>query len=214
MVPSSRLLSLAGGLSGPLFFALLSHLNKNMNSELRETILNLAMPLIQAQGLELWGLDIVPGPTLRVIIFVDTPQGSEAGPSIEQCEAISRQLSLAMDVEDCIDQAWTLEVSSPGLERKFFSIEQLRPYIGDILEARLNAPIAGTNRKRWLGRLTQVGEEAFTLEPVSISPDGDVKAEATGPVSIPWTDVARAQRVHIFTMPQKPGKSHASRKKQ
>ncbi|MBD5640828.1 MAG: ribosome maturation factor RimP [Desulfovibrio sp.] len=117
-----------------------------MNDELRETILKLALPLIQAQGLELWGLEIIPGPTLRVVIFVDTPLGCESGPSIEQCEAISRQLSLAMDVEDCIDQAWTLEVSSPGLERKFFSFDQLAPYVGDILEVRLNAPLAGTNR--------------------------------------------------------------------
>lgn len=172
------------------------------------------MPLIEAQGLELWGLEIIPGPTMRVIIFVDTPPGSDSGPGIDQCETISRQLSLAMDVEDCIDQAWTLEVSSPGLERKFFSFEQLRPYIGDLLEVRLNVPLPGSNRKRWLGRLMGMEDATIKLVPVSISSEGEVKVEASEPVAIPWADVARAQRIHIFTMPQKPGKSHAARKKQ
>lgn len=185
-----------------------------MNTDLRDTVLRLALPLIQAQGLELWGLDIVPGPTLRVVIFVDNPDGSDLGPTIDQCEAISRQLSLAMDVEDCIDQAWALEVSSPGLERKFFKFEQLGPYIGDIIEVRLKSAPEGTKRKKWLGKIIQINDNSFELEPVSIASDGEVKPEAGGPVTIAWEDVAHCQRVHIFTMPQKPGKRPVSGKKQ
>ncbi len=182
-----------------------------MNDKLRETILRLALPLIEAQNLELWGLDIIAGPTLRVIIFVEGRPGSDIRPGIDQCEAISRQLSLAMDVEDCIDQPWELEVSTPGLERKFFEFEQLRPYLGDILEVRLRKPAEGANRKRWLGRLTQLNENSLVLEPVSISGDGEIRSGGVEPVAIDWDNVARAQRVHIFTAPQKPGKRAASR---
>lgn len=174
--------------------------------ELRDIILKLALPLIEAQNLELWGLDITPGPTLRVALYVDgNPDGENAtGASIDQCESISRQLSLAMDVEDCIDQAWTLEVSSPGLERKFFRLSQLAPYIGDVLDVRLDRPDAG--RKRWRGRLLAVSDDGFELEPVSVSADGQVTPDGDGPVHIAWADVARAQRVYIYQAPPKPGK--------
>lgn len=183
-----------------------------MDDNLRETILNLALPLVEAQGLELWGLDIVPGPALKVALYVDAPlekQGKPDSPSasIDQCESISRQLSLAMDVEDKIDQAWTLEVSSPGLERKFFRPEQLQPYIGDIIEARLGEPLAGSDRKVWRGRLLSIEGDKFALQPVSISADGEITEENTEPVQIDWSNVARARREHIFAIPQKPGKA-------
>lgn len=205
--------SLAGGLTGPLFFALLTD-RSTMNEKLQDTILNLALPLIKSQGLELWGLDITPGPTMRVALYVDTKAGSDSGADIEQCETISRQLSAAMDVEDCIDQPWTLEVSTPGLERKFFQFDQLSPYVGDILEIRLNAPIQGTNRKRWLGRLKHLGDMTLSIEPVSISGEGEIRADSGQDINIEWQNVARAQRVHIFTAPPKPGKGTSSRKKQ
>lgn len=185
-----------------------------MNEKLRATVLELALPLIQAQGLKLWGLDITAGPTLRITLYVDSPAGSEDRPSIDQCETISRQLSLAMDVEDCIDQPWELEVSTPGLERRFFEFEQLEPYLGDILEVRLTTPMPGLNRKRWLGKLSNIGDRRFTIEPVSITSDGEARPEGTAPVAFDWDNVARAQRVHLFTVPKKPGKKTPAGKKQ
>lgn len=188
-----------------------------MQQDLRETILGAALPLIEAQGLELWGLDIITGPTLKVILYVDVPPGEQGGAeapsvSIEQCESISRQLSLAMDVEDCIDQPWTLEVSSPGLERKFYAPAQLAPYTGDILDVRLNTPIGEKGRKTWRGRLLASGPDSFELAPVSVAADGNVTADGEDPVEIKWSNVARAQRVHIFATPQKPGKAPARKR--
>lgn len=179
--------------------------------QLRETILELAIPLIEAEGLELWGLDIIPGGTLKVALYVEEPQSEEStGASIDQCESISRQLSLAMDVEDCIDQPWTLEVSSPGLERRFFRLDQMRPYIGEIIEARVHTPVSG--RKRWLGRLLAVGDDSFELEPVAIDAQGQVHPDGEA-ASLPFGETARANLVYLFQAPQKPGKPAASRKK-
>lgn len=201
-----------------------------MPESLEETVTRLVTPLVHAQGLELWGVEILPGGRSTVRVFVDLPRAAaaaegapeagavasdpaEAGSaSIGQCEEISRQLGLAMDVEDCMPEAWVLEVSSPGLDRRFFTLDQLRPYVGDLLEVRLAAPVAaaGENgaapRLRWRGRLLAVDAEGFTLEPCALSPEGEVRPEGQPPVRLPWTEVRRAARIPVFQKPVKPGK--------
>lgn len=201
-----------------------------MPESLEETVTRLVTPLVHAQGLELWGVEILPGGRSTVRVFVDLPRAvaaaegapaagaaapdpAEAGSaSIGQCEEISRQLGLAMDVEDCMPEAWVLEVSSPGLDRRFFTLDQLRPYVDDLLEVRLAAPVAaaGENgaapRLRWRGRLLAVDAEGFTLEPCALSPEGEVRPEGQPPVWLPWTEVRRAARIPVFQKPVKPGK--------
>ena len=192
-----------------------------MSETLQQKILDLALPLIKAQNLELWGLEVTDGPVLKVRLYVDVPNGSSGdgalsespvSASIDQCESISRQLGLALDVEDCIDRPWNLEVSSPGLERRFFTLEQLVPYKGDIIEVRLKEPLPGTDRKTWRGKLLDVEDGTIRLQPCSVDADGTVEPENTDPASLPWADAARAKRIHIFTLPQKPGKNSAPRK--
>lgn len=185
-----------------------------MNDSLKEKIEELALPLIKAQGLELWGLEIIPGPTMQVCLYVDVPDAGEHSASIDQCEAISRQLGLALDVEDDIDQAWRLEVSSPGLERRFFNLAQMRPYVGDVVEVKLAQPLPGTSRKAWRGVLEKVGEDAFEIRPCSLKDDGEIIYEGDEYRQIPWDMVSRVRRQHVFTLPQKPGKAAQPRKKQ
>ena len=152
----------------------------------------------------------------------DHPQGEPSATStpvaptsatIEQCEEISRHLALALEVEDSIADAYVLEVSTPGLSRLFFSLEQMVPYVGDVVEARLLTPVASTDpaahggpRRVWRGTLTSVEEEGFVLAPVTISPDGEVEEENHPSVLLPWSAVRRATRMYIFKQPQKPGK--------
>lgn len=178
-------------------------------AKLRQLAENLAIPLIEAQGLRLWGIEITAGPVLKVCIYVDAPNGElgNGSANIDQCEAISRQLGLALEVEDCIDQTWVLEVSSPGLERRFFNLEQMRPYVGDVVEARLSEPLSGSGRRTWRGKLLAMGEDYFELSPCSVSADGEVIPENAPDVTIPWRDAAKVRRVHIFVIPRKPGKN-------
>lgn len=201
----------AGGLFLAPFFLcnlLLGSIMEN-DAQLRQTILDLAQPLLQAQSLSLWGLEIVPGPSTRVCLYVADPEGNA---TIDQCEAISRQLGLALEVEDCFPASYVLEVSSPGLERKFFQLEQMRPYVGDVIDVRLKVPLPGGERKVWRGRLLTVGSDSFELEPCSVSGEGLVTSDGLPPVTVPWPDVAFVRRVHVFVTPQKPGKK-SSRKK-
>lgn len=138
--------------------------------------------------------------------------------TIHQCEEISRHLGLALEVEDSIPEAYVLEVSTPGLTRLFFSLAQMRPYLGDVVEARLHAPVApgqpaetqsGPPRRLWRGRLTAVEEDAFVLAPVEVSAEGEVRAEELPPVRLPWEVVRRASRMYVFRQPAKPGKGPA-----
>ena len=78
-------------------------------------------------GFEFWGLEYQTqsGSTL-LRIFIE----SEDGISVEHCAEVSRQLSLMLDVEDPIQGVYRLEVSSPGMARPFFTLDQYRRHIG------------------------------------------------------------------------------------
>lgn len=213
---------------GPLFFVL-------MNETIKEKILNLSRPLVEAQGLEIWGLDVQEPPARLVRLFVDIPtatqiENADSGKSpvspdfgrserddwfddpqlsasIDQCEEISRALGLALEVEDLFPGPWTLEVSTPGLERKFYSLAQMRPYIGDIVEGRLAAPLeADPSRKVYRGRLLSLDDGGFTIEPCSVGEDGEILPENLPPVRLSWNNLRNARRIHIFNVRKKPGK--------
>lgn len=209
---------------------------------LKETITSLAEPLATSLGLVIWGVEIVRAGRTVVRLFVDVPFSAESGTqpapadtddidapalvalsaTLEQCEHISRHIGLALEVEDTIPEAYVLEVSTPGLTRLFFSLDQMSHYIGDVVEARLLRAVAinegspegpnpshGGPRRLWRGTLLSVEENAFTLAPATISPEGEVTPENLPPVSIPWDAVRRASRMYIFRQPQKPGKGRA-----
>lgn len=72
-------------------------------------------PSIEAMGLTLWGVEVTSANRPAVIIYID----GKDGVSIDQCAAVSRDVGLMLEVEEIIDSAYILEVSSPGLERKF-----------------------------------------------------------------------------------------------
>ena len=123
---------------------------------LKETVIRLAEPVVRSLGLVIWGVEVVQAGRMAVRLFVDVPSGAPESPqdadgekneapssaSIGQCEEISRHLGLALEVEDAVPSAYVLEVSTPGLTRLFFSLDQMRPYLGDMVEARLHAPVA------------------------------------------------------------------------
>lgn len=196
--------------------------------DIKNKILNLAAPLVKAQGLEIWGLDLLPASGNLVRLFVEAPLDSlmawKAGPdaaaappsaTIDQCEDISRQLGLALDVEDCFPGPWTLEVSTPGLERKFFAPEQLGPYVGDLVEARLSHGLPGSQpeRKVWQGRLISADASGFTIAPQERSADGNFIDAQLPPLAIPWEQTRGVSRLHEFNNPARPGKKQAHGKK-
>jgi ribosome maturation factor RimP len=108
----------------------------------------LLAPTVESLGFELWGLELVSPhrrPTLRV--YIDR----EAGVTVDDCAEVSRHVSGVLDVEDPIKGEYTLEVSSPGIDRLLFHREQYAAYVGEPIEVRLRLPYEGRRKFRgWL----------------------------------------------------------------
>ena len=86
------------------------------------------------EGLELLATEVVGhGPKAVLRLIVDGP----AGVSLDQCSAISRQTSALLDVDDPIVHAYTLEVSSPGLDRKLYSPDDYTRFTGQRVEIKM-----------------------------------------------------------------------------
>jgi ribosome maturation factor RimP len=81
---------------------------------------------------------------------------------VEDCERVSRQVSSLLDVEDPIRSEYTLEVSSPGMDRPLFRLEQFQANVGERVALRLRQPFEG--RRKFTGLLKTVENEEIVLE--------------------------------------------------
>lgn len=117
------------------------------------------LPLCTGLGVTLWGVELaLSSPKHKVIrIYIDTDKGV----TVDQCADISRHMSVILDVEDFISGAYTLEVSSPGLDRMFFSPRQLGAYLDHPIKLSLNFPRNG--QKNFTGVLIASEDDSFTL---------------------------------------------------
>jgi len=91
-------------------------------------------------------------------IYIDRPDGV----TVDDCERVSHAVSAVLDVEDPIPGQYTLEVSSPGLDRVLRTREHFARYVGETVRVETNVAIDG--RKRFSGRLTSAGDEAIELD--------------------------------------------------
>lgn len=123
-----------------------------------ERIREIVEPVIEALGCQLWGMEFLgQGRHSLLRIYLDKP----GGVNIEDCAEVSRQLSAVLDVEDPISTEYTLEVSSPGLDRMLFTLEQYRSYIGSQVKLRLRENFEG--RRNFAGRLDAVDDDEVVL---------------------------------------------------
>ena len=121
----------------------------------------LVSPIVEALGYCLWGLECKGrGRAQTVRLFIDTtpPGGSITMGDIER---VSRQVSMLFDLEDPIRGSYDLEVSSPGIERRFFALDQCEQYVGDPICVRLKAPREG--RRTFQGQLAEVAVDRGAL---------------------------------------------------
>ena len=120
----------------------------------------LLKPVIGALGLELLGVEYAPHKTNSLVrIYIDAP-GRPV--TIEDCESVSREVSATLDVDDPIKSRYTLEVSSPGIDRPLFTPEQFSRFVGKEAKVQVNVPIAG--RRRFQGPIRAVEGGNIVLE--------------------------------------------------
>jgi ribosome maturation factor RimP len=124
-----------------------------------EQIAELIAPTVEALGLELWGIELQQqGKYSLLRIYIEN---REDGVGIEDCEKVSRQVSALLDVEDPISGEYTLEVSSPGMDRPLFTAEQFGLYVGETVNIRLRTAMQG--RRKFKGVIEHVNEGVVDL---------------------------------------------------
>jgi len=143
-----------------------------------ERLRALLAPTVEAQGFELWGLEqLSQGRHSLLRIYID----AESGVDVDDCARVSEQVGAILDVEEPISGDYVLEVSSPGVDRRLFRLEQYTPYVGEELELRLRRPFEG--RRKFCGTLRGVeGEDVVLLvdDHEYLLPFGDIeKAQLT-----------------------------------
>jgi ribosome maturation factor RimP len=169
-------------------------------------------PIVQAHGAEVVDVELLAessGWTLRVSV---ERQGSaerrastkDAAVALDQCVAIARDLSPALDVLDLITQNYSLEVGSPGVERPLRSAAEFERFAGSKAKVKLRNPVPAGQAGR--GQKVLVGV-------IGPQTDGHVEITADGqPVNVLLSDVEWAHLVFEFGAAPKPGKNPAKKK--
>lgn len=146
-------------------------------AEVQVKIRELLDPILGSLGLALWDLEFrKEGPRWLLRVYIDREMG---GVSLDDCETVSRDLGAALDVEDIIPHAYTLEVSSPGLDRTLTKPEHFSRFIGQPVRIKTYQAVDG--QKVFRGTLRGMAEGAVTLE-----------TESGMVLAIPLADIARA----------------------
>ena len=153
--------------------------------DIPEHLRALVEPVVADHGCELVDLEVARNRgagSLR--ITVDNPSGDGRVP-IERCAAISREIGTLLDAEDAMASAYTLEVSSPGLDRVLAREKDFEAAVDREVKLTTRRPIEG--RKRYRGRLV-----AFDAGVLQIVVDGE-------PIEIPFDEVEKANAIYEFT---------------
>jgi ribosome maturation factor RimP len=126
---------------------------------LRDQLIELLGPTVAGLGYELWELEYSPRPGGGLLrLYIDQPGGI----TLEDCERVSHAVSGTLDAADPIPGHYTLEVSSPGLDRVLRTREHFVRFAGERIKVEVRELLAG--RRKFSGRLAAVGERDITLE--------------------------------------------------
>lgn len=147
---------------------------KDVASSLRDRLASLVVAL----GYEFVGFELSrQGRSSLLRIYIDSPKGI----LVDDCSRVSRQISAMLDVEDPIKDRYTLEVSSPGLDRPLFDIGHFEKCVGETVKVRLNVPIG--DRRNFVGKLLKVeGDNIHIL----------LDEEE---IVVPFSDIEKAKRI-------------------
>ncbi|PZU82622.1 MAG: ribosome maturation factor RimP [Shinella sp.] len=116
-------------------------------------------PVLVAMGFKLVRVRLMNQNGLTLQVMAEKNDGTM---TVEDCEEVSMAISPALDVEDPVDKAYHLEVSSPGIDRPMVRKSDFERWIGHLLKCETSILI--DNRKRFRGKITEVSAEGFTIE--------------------------------------------------
>ncbi len=140
----------------------------------------LLLPGAETLGLELVAVELSGGDTSIVRIYIDTPNGV----TVDDCAKASRQFSAILDVEDPISNKYTLEVSSPGMDRPLAKPAHFRAVVGQDVKIKMTTLVNG--RRRFTGELIEASDEFAVVEV-----DGEQS-------ELPYSDMDRARLIPVY----------------
>jgi ribosome maturation factor RimP len=126
--------------------------------KVEDKVKELLLPILEERDFKLVDIEFVPSkrPILRIYIY--NPEGT----SIDDCEWVSKRIGALLDVEDLIDKAYILEVSSPGLDRKFKNVEEYDIFKGRDVVIKTKEPI--NDKKVFKGKLIGLEDEKVKIK--------------------------------------------------
>ena len=131
-------------------------------NRIEKIVMDLALPVVEEAGLELWDVEYVTEGGQRYLrLYLDGPDGVD----LEACERVSRAMDPILDEEDPVPDSYIFEVGSAGCERQLKRPSDFERFMGSLVEVKLYSAVDGA--KQWVGTLT--GYE-----------DGDVTVDAGG----------------------------------
>jgi ribosome maturation factor RimP len=141
-------------------------------------------PVLAADGYRLVRVRLSGQNGLTLQIMVEREDGTM---TVEDCEAVSRLLSPVLDVEDPIDKAYHLEISSPGIDRPLVRKSDFADAVGRLVKVETSVQVAG--RKRFRGRIVATDDAGFTVETDKPAIGEDFKT------TLPFEAIAEARLV-------------------
>lgn len=152
---------------------------ETLKHTVEERVRQLAEGLVAGEGCELVDVEFTRDPGGWILrVFIDKP-GGKVG--LDECSAVSNALDPALDVEDFIPHEYSLEVSSPGLNRPLRKPEHFKRAVGQKVKVKTFGPIGEPPRKNFTGVLTGAEAEQVVVE-----------VEGAGAFTIPMRDIAKA----------------------
>ncbi len=147
-----------------------------MKHSIEDRIRRIAVGAAEEKGLEFIHAQIVgTSKNLTIRLFID----KQGGVTHEDCSLVSRNVETVLDAEDFIPSAYTLEVSSPGLERELYNLEDFEKFAGKLAKVKTNVSIDG--QRNFRGRIKNVENEEIIFDDKTI-----------GTIRFPYSSVVKA----------------------
>ena len=123
-----------------------------------QQLTELLQPLIEQLGYEFVGVEYQAGGHALLRIYIDRSDGI----TVDDCAEVSREVSALLDVRDPIKSEYTLEVSSPGLDRPLFTVEHFERYVGARAKLTTSAPVE--RRRKFDGPIVRVEQDMIVID--------------------------------------------------
>jgi len=154
---------------------------------LEARVAGIVMPVLDALGYRLVRVRLSSQDGLTLQIMAERPDGTM---TVEDCEEVSRAVSPALDVEDPIEGAYQLEISSPGIDRPLVRLGDFEAAVGHT--ARIETSVMVGGRKRFRGEIAACTPEAITIVRDKVAegedPLSEIPLDAIGEAKLVLTD--------------------------